>query len=182
MNETFRRRCFIFCSVFSLDRFDEANHRAHLVSVLNDWFCKNRHLLDISNQQLVENDDFQFSFVTSGGVEQVVVSCLCGVKIHLPKADDRYSLSNYYKHIKTTGCTIIKKKKVAEQHVADRSSGINPPAHLNEEQLHNDPIVRRLPSSNSSISIRTTTSIDTSGKRSQNSNKQISSKRRRIRE
>ena len=180
VNQSFQRKGFIVCPRLPLDRFDETNHRSFLVSVLNDWLRKNRHVLDIPNQQLVENEDFQFSFVVSGGAEQVVLSCLCGVKFHLPKSGQRYSLSNYYKHIKTTSCIMMKKKRAAEQNVTDPSSSTSPSAHRDEEQSENEPVVQRIPSSNSSIIVARTTNMESLTKRSQDSDKQISSKRKRI--
>jgi hypothetical protein len=138
--------------------------------------------MNVYNGQLVENEDFLISFVSNGSAQQASVSCSCGVRVNLPRAGERYSCSNYYKHIKTTGCLMMKRKRTAEEDVNRPSNTIDNSEPVNEEQSQGDSTILRIPSSNSSITISATTRIDKPVKRSKISSEQNTSKRRRIAE
>jgi hypothetical protein len=88
---------------------NQLNHHDFIIHTLNEW-CK-KHSLELNITTLIENEDFKL-LLTNGSSEAACILCLCGAKVHLTKVRQNFSLSNYYKHLKSTSCTMIKKRKM----------------------------------------------------------------------
>lgn len=77
--------------------------------------------MNINNGKLMENQDFKLILVSNNLTEEAYFKCSCGVKVQLTKLRDTFSLSNYYKHLKSKSCTMMQKKKVPDNHDNDES-------------------------------------------------------------
>ena len=75
----------------------------------------------ISHGTLIENTDFTLSLVCNDAIEEANFSCSCGTKVQLGKYRNTFSLSNYYKHLKSKACTTMKKKKTPDTHTDHES-------------------------------------------------------------
>lgn len=75
----------------------------------------------ISHGTLIENTDFTLSLVCNDAIEEANFSCSCGTKVQLGKYRNTFSLSNYYKHLKSKACTMMKKKKTPDTHTDHES-------------------------------------------------------------
>lgn len=95
------------------------DHRNFIISALNEWCGKN---LKLNNKTLIENEDFKLLH-TQGPSEGICIICSCHIKVHLTRVRQHFSLSNYYKHLKSKKCAMIKKKKIIN--VNDNQSNIN---------------------------------------------------------
>jgi len=94
----------------------ESDHREFVISTLNQWFEKYSSVMRISHGTLIENTDFTLSLVCNDAIEEANFSCSCGTKVQLGKYRNTFSLSNYYKHLKSKACTMMKKKKTPDTH------------------------------------------------------------------
>lgn len=79
MNRSVYIRCL---NLGSTNKFD---HHGFILRMLNEWFEKNRHVMNIPNGKLIENEDFQLLFVFNGSSEEACISCSCGVEVRLTK-------------------------------------------------------------------------------------------------
>lgn len=96
---------------FYLDQMNQKDHYEFLTKALDDWFLKNKFKLNLAKDKLIEGTDYKLNLSLNQGSNEVVILCSCGVRINLPKERIHFSLSNYYKHIKTSKCTMMKKKR-----------------------------------------------------------------------
>ena len=64
--------------------------------------------MNISSGKLIENKDFK---IFLGSNKSATLLCSCGVRINLTKDRSTFFLSNFYKHIKSKRCVMMKKKK-----------------------------------------------------------------------
>jgi hypothetical protein len=92
---------------FNLGAVDQIDHRAFIIKKLNEWSVKN---LTLNNQTLIEDQDFKLR-VSQGASEGICIICGCQAKFNLTRVRRNFSLSNYYKHLKSDKCEMIKKKK-----------------------------------------------------------------------
>jgi hypothetical protein len=119
----------------SLDFATESNPREFIISTIDDWFERNRSTMNILNGKLIENEDFK---IFLGPNESATLLCSCGVRINLKKDRSTFSLSNFYKHIKSKRCIMMKKKKSASQNDSQDmdSSGVH---DLDEDESSQTP-------------------------------------------
>lgn len=154
---------------------NENDHRDFIISTLNEWFEKYSSIKKISDGKLIEHMDFTLSLVCNDVIEEANFSCSCGIKVYLAKYRNTFSLSNYYKHLKSKACTMMKKKITPDNHVNNQStSSINQESF--DDELSQNSSLNRTQSSITSTS--TTTYIDRLLKRSTIS-EDATSKRRR---
>ncbi|CAF4613301.1 unnamed protein product [Rotaria sp. Silwood2] len=101
------------------------NHHDFIIHMLNEWYDKNRCSMNISNEKLIENEDFQVFISFNGLSEEACISCSCGIKVQLSQVRENFSMSNYYKHLKSKRCMMIKKKKITTCNINDDSNTID---------------------------------------------------------
>ncbi|CAF1087941.1 unnamed protein product [Adineta steineri] len=80
------------------------NHHGVLIHMLNEWFERNFRTIYILNGNLIENEDYKLLIAFNGTSEEACITCFCGVKVRLTRVRENFSLSNYYKHLKTKSC------------------------------------------------------------------------------
>ena len=90
---------------------NELQHRTFLKTSLDEWINKNKSNLNLSHENLIEDTDYKLILLFNQASQEAFITCSCGVRINLPKERQHFSLSNYYKHIKTKRCTMMKNKK-----------------------------------------------------------------------
>ncbi|CAF3316170.1 unnamed protein product [Rotaria sp. Silwood2] len=136
-----------------------------ILRILNEWYDKNCHAMNISNGKLIENEDFRLLITSNGSLEEACISS-CGVKVQLPKIREYFSLSNYYKHMKSKNCSMIKKKKSTSWNANNESSTAADHETFDGEASLNISMNDHPPLSASTITVGTTIDTDTSVKRS----------------
>lgn len=94
-----------------LARINETDHRKHIVETLTDWWLRNRDSLGAPDGILTDGEDFSISFIADTPSVHVRLLCSCGVKIQLVRYGEHFTLTNYYKHLRKTKCSVVKKKK-----------------------------------------------------------------------
>ncbi|CAF0970249.1 unnamed protein product [Adineta steineri] len=97
-------------------QMNESKHRDFLTASLDEWFIKNTSTYNFSNEKFVEGKDYKLTLMLTQTSEEAIISCACGTRINLSKERIHFSLSNYYKHIKTSKCTVAKNKRKIISH------------------------------------------------------------------
>lgn len=127
------------------------DHYDFIIDMLNEWLNKHSEELNIPDGKLIEKEDFQLSINSNGSSEDACISCSCGIKIRLTKNRGRFSLSNYYKHIKSKKCSMMKKKKTINSQANDKLNVVDDDESFDIEIPQNNYIVKHSQSSASSI-------------------------------
>lgn len=97
-----------------LDSSKTIDHHLFLIDMLNEWTSKNGSEIGITNGRLIESKDFDLLICGKGSSSTASISCSCGIKVQLSNYRENFSLSNYYKHLKSKTC-ILKRKKISKQ-------------------------------------------------------------------
>ncbi|CAF4715224.1 unnamed protein product, partial [Rotaria sp. Silwood2] len=100
-----------FLTIVLINKTNELKHRDFIIRTLDDWFNKNRVNFNLSNEKFVKNVDYKLTLVLNQASEEAFISCSCGVRVNLGKERRHVSLSNYYKHIKSTKCIMAHNRR-----------------------------------------------------------------------
>jgi hypothetical protein len=147
--------------------------------MLNEWFKKTSHAMNILNANLIENEDYKLLIAFNGTSEEACITCSCGVKVHLAKIRDNFCLSNYYKHLKTKSCVMMKKKKLASSH-NNESNVIDDQESIDDEPSQTISNTNDIRPVASTITFDTVVNTNKSSKRSTISPNKGLSKRQRL--
>ncbi|CAF1052004.1 unnamed protein product [Adineta steineri] len=181
------------------DLMNILNHHGVLIHMLNEWFERNFRTIYILNGNLIENEDYKLLIAFNGtseeacitcfcGVklliafngtsEEACITCFCGVKVRLTRVRENFSLSNYYKHLKTKSCVMMKKKKITSSPNND-SNIIDDDELIDDETPPTISNINHIQPSASSITFDTVDNANKSSKRSTISPNKGSSKKQR---
>jgi len=160
---------------------NSTDHHDFIIQILNEWFDKNSQEFNLQNGKLIENEDFRLLTGLNGSSEEACISCSCGIKIHLTKNRGKFSLSNYYKHLKSNNCTMMKKKKTISFNTNQESSVMDDQESSDTEVPQNNSVGNYSQSSASSITFDKNSNANKSLKRSIFSQKNDSLQAKRIR-
>ena len=103
--------------------------------------------MNTADTRLIDNEDYRVSISLDRSREQAVITCSCGVKVRLTKDRSTFSLSNYYKHLKSKSCAMMKKRRVPRQTDETENNPIDPSVAFNDERSQSASITQRVPSS-----------------------------------
>ncbi|CAF1092484.1 unnamed protein product, partial [Adineta steineri] len=154
------------------------NHHGVLIHMLNEWFERNFRTIYILNGNLIENEDYKLLIAFNGTSEEACITCFCGVKVRLTRVRENFSLSNYYKHLKTKSCVMMKKKKITSSPNND-SNIIDDDELIDDETPATISNINHIQPSASSITFDTVDNANKSSKRSTISPNKGSSKKQR---
>ncbi|UJR07006.1 hypothetical protein I4U23_011295 [Adineta vaga] len=171
-------------------RFSLAEHRAHIVKLIEKWCSDNKENFGLEIFTLEEDVDFNL-FIDSDGDADVKanIKCKCNKLISLGKNDNRIQVSNYYKHLQSNGCDYMKNIKKAakdaqlEQQQQQSSSCIILSSHLSNAPVIQDDVSPLTTQATANTDSKTLTNQHSSGggkrRLASQSQKDISTKRRR---
>ena len=101
------------------------DHRSFILQTLDDWFGRHRHALNLPTATFVVEKDFQVALAFNGASDEARIICSCGARVQLTKMREHFSLSNYYKHVKSKSCTMMKNKRADHARAHDTSSVVD---------------------------------------------------------
>lgn len=158
---------------------NESEYRDFIVRILNEWYEKNYREINSSKDRLIENEDYQLLVSANPPYDQVSITCSCKVKVQLAKVRGNICLSNYYKHLKSKSCLMMKKKSI-NFNVSNDSNTTDPHERLDDETSID--ISMKEATSFASSSTQIDSAIDTvqSLKRSISQRNKIVAKRQRL--
>ena len=88
---------------------DTTDARLLIVQAMEEWCFKNGRGLNLPNLKLVEGSDFSLN-IPSNTNEFARIRCGCRVSATLSRQGDKFQLSNYYRHLKSGKCSMLKSK------------------------------------------------------------------------
>ena len=101
-----------------------AFHKEFIIQSVNRWCEENKSLLGFSDRNLADaGADFTSRFTWNDQHEiNCDIACRCGITIKLTSKDDRFQLSNFYKHLRQTNCTHLSRLKELQQKQSSNAS------------------------------------------------------------
>ncbi|CAF0875260.1 unnamed protein product [Didymodactylos carnosus] len=78
---------------------------------IDEWHDKNKQSLSLDNLKLDEPDNYKLVITNTNGKLNASITCQCGSLIKLFRNRTYFQLSNFYNHLKSDKCTMIKSKQ-----------------------------------------------------------------------
>ena len=95
-----------------------SDHKEYVVRLIKNWCSENKEHFELESFDLVENVDYTLNIELDQNNDVTAsMKCKCGKSISLGKNDRKIQVSNYYKHLQSTGCFHMKSMKKALRHV-----------------------------------------------------------------
>ena len=92
--------------------------RTYVLSLIQRWTEENKENLDLPTFELEPGVDFVLTIeFDEHAILQGSIRCKCGKAIVLAKNDDKIQVSNYYKHMQSVGCSVIRDIRRATEQV-----------------------------------------------------------------
>jgi hypothetical protein len=92
--------------------------RTYVLSLIQRWTEENKENLDLHTFELEPGVDFVLTIEFDEHASlQGSIRCKCGKAIVLAKNDDKIQVSNYYKHLQSVGCSVIRDIRRATKQV-----------------------------------------------------------------
>ncbi|CAF1092878.1 unnamed protein product [Didymodactylos carnosus] len=134
----------------------------------NSWCLDNKENAGLDDFQLRGGEDFTLKLHDNHNILEAAITCKCGSNFSLTKKDNKFQLSNFYKHIKKLNCSLMKEfvkknNKQKRTNVQISSSSTSPVQSQPLVQIITNPIVAPSPSTSS---ISTTAPTKNNSKRS----------------
>ncbi|CAF3009036.1 unnamed protein product [Rotaria sp. Silwood2] len=83
-------------------------HKQYVLQKITEWCDSNKENLSLVNLDLKENEHFTLTIKNSNTSLEGLIKCKCGVITTLATKDERFVLSNFYKHLQTNKCSMMK--------------------------------------------------------------------------
>ena len=161
-------------------------HKKYVLEKITEWCNNNKENLLLQDFDLKENEHFILK-ITHGNTDlEGLIRCKCGVTTTLPTKDGRFVLSNFYKHIQTVKCSmmkIIRRKDQQngsnEQSIAASTTPPTTPTNQSAALLNTLLVSSLTTSKNSDETITVTTTMTPKTMKRQNTSSLVLSKRRK---
>ncbi|CAF4661368.1 unnamed protein product, partial [Didymodactylos carnosus] len=101
----------------------ETQHRKYIKMTIDEWYDKNEQSLSLDNSKLDEPDNYKLVIINISGTLDASITCQCGSLIKFCRNRTYFQLSNFYNHLKSDKCTMIKSKQ--QQKLSDDNNNNN---------------------------------------------------------
>ncbi|CAF3965388.1 unnamed protein product [Rotaria sordida] len=85
------------------------DYHSLIVNGINEWCLKNGRDLNLFDLKLIEGIDYLLT-IPSYNSDSALIRCGCRASARLPRQGNNFQLSNYYRHLKTGKCSMLKSK------------------------------------------------------------------------
>ena len=89
----------------------EEDLKSLIIEAIQRWCTDNEELLGLGEFCFRENEHYT---ITSIYTEQASITCKCNEKIRLLKYRGKFQLSNYYRHYKSSNCSMLKRLRKSQ--------------------------------------------------------------------
>ncbi|CAF1396144.1 unnamed protein product, partial [Didymodactylos carnosus] len=143
-------------------------HKDFKLKLIKQWCLDNKENAGLDDFQLRGGEDFTLKLHDNHNILEAAITCKCGSNFSLTKKDNKFQLSNFYKHIKKLNCSLMKEfvkknNKQKRTNVQISSSSTSPVQSQPLVQIITNPIAAPSPSTSSTS---TTASTKNNSKRS----------------
>lgn len=86
-----------------------ADHERHVLSLIRKWCEKNKEKLNLESFELEAGVDFILNIGFDGNsIISGSIKCKCEKSVSLARNENKLQTSNYYKHLQSASCTLMK--------------------------------------------------------------------------
>jgi hypothetical protein len=89
-------------------------HIEFILNLMKKWTENSKENLHLNELELKPEVDYIISITNNNNVFEGVMRCKCGVRIRLRKRDGRFQITNFYKHLRSATCSMMKEKKTQD--------------------------------------------------------------------
>ena len=86
-------------------------HIESILVLINKWTNNSKENLELEKLELMPDIDFTLNIKCNENDFEGLIKCKCGTRIRLMKKDDRFQITNFYKHLRSVSCSMMKAKK-----------------------------------------------------------------------
>ncbi|CAF3876645.1 unnamed protein product [Rotaria sp. Silwood1] len=86
-------------------------HFEFILNSMKKWTENSKENLHLDQLELKPDVDYTISITDNNNVIEGVIKCKCGARIRLRKRDGKFQITNFYKHLRSATCFVIKEKK-----------------------------------------------------------------------
>lgn len=97
-------------STLTTASIDSTDTRLLIFNAIDEWCFKNGRDLDLPDLKLIEGADFSL-IMTSNTSDCARILCGCRASATLTRQGNTFQLSNYYRHLKSGKCSMLKSKR-----------------------------------------------------------------------
>ncbi|CAF4339400.1 unnamed protein product, partial [Rotaria magnacalcarata] len=87
------------------------DHVEFLLNLMKKWTECNKENLHFDQIELIPDIDYTINITFNNNVVEGVVNCKCGVQIKLRTRNGKLKITNFYKHLRTPSCSMMREKK-----------------------------------------------------------------------
>ncbi|CAF3605642.1 unnamed protein product [Rotaria sp. Silwood1] len=87
------------------------NHVEFIHTSIKKWVEDTKENVNLDNLELKPGADYTLTITDNDNDLEGSIRCKCGVKIKLRKRDGKFQITNFYKHLRSLTCSMIKEKK-----------------------------------------------------------------------
>ncbi|CAF1117783.1 unnamed protein product [Rotaria sp. Silwood1] len=87
------------------------NHVEFIHTSIKKWVEDTKENVNLDNLELKPDADYTLTITNNDNDLEGSIRCKCGVKIKLRKRDGKFQITNFYKHLRSLTCSMIKEKK-----------------------------------------------------------------------
>ncbi|CAF4266965.1 unnamed protein product, partial [Rotaria sordida] len=89
----------------------QENHAEFVYNLIKKWVQDNKENFNFNELELKPDIDYTLTITDNNNVVEGVIRCKCGVKIKLRKKGDKFQITNFYKHLRSLTCSMMREKK-----------------------------------------------------------------------
>jgi hypothetical protein len=86
------------------------DHVKFILNLMKKWTENNKEDLSFDQIELKPDVDYTISISDDNNIIEGTVKCKCGVRIKLRKRSDKFQITNFYKHLRTSSCSMMREK------------------------------------------------------------------------
>jgi hypothetical protein len=75
------------------------------------WTEYSKENLHLDQLELKPDVDYTISITDNNNVIEGAIKCRCGTRIRLNRRDGKFQITNFYKHLRSATCFVMKEKK-----------------------------------------------------------------------
>ncbi|CAF1651499.1 unnamed protein product, partial [Didymodactylos carnosus] len=85
-------------------------HIQFILNLMKKWTENSKENLHLDQLALKPDVDYTISITDNNNVFGGAMKCKCGVRIRLRKRDGRFQITNFYKHLRSATCSMMREK------------------------------------------------------------------------
>ncbi|CAF2923431.1 unnamed protein product [Rotaria sp. Silwood2] len=140
-------------------------HIQFILSLVKKWTENSKENLHLDELELKPDVDYTISITDNNNVIDGAIKCRCGTRIRLRIRDGKFQITNFYKHLRSPTCFMMKEK--IKQHNQQKQLSNNTSSNNNNSNTNDNQstalssITSQQPLSNMTINESTSQSLQT---------------------